>query len=124
MTTLTLQAFEPKPMPPAPLEPVEVETDPVLPCGGERLSQSSRADALASVAWLRARSEDCRRKADRIEAFVNARIEEERRLCVTTEAAKPKPPKPPKVSRLKFDKRGKRILHPRRTANGEQAGAR
>ena len=118
MTTPTLQAFEPKPMPPAPLEPVEVETDPVLPCGGERLSQSSRADALASVAWLRARSEDCRRKADRIQAYVDTRIEEERRLREATEAAKPKPPK---VSRHKY---GKRILRARRTANGEHTGAR
>jgi hypothetical protein len=109
MRTLTLQAFEPKPMPPASLEPVEVETDPVLPCGGERLSQSSRADALASVAWLRARSEDCRRKADRIQAYVDARIEEERRLREAAEAAKPKIE--PKVSHWrKYDRRGKRIL--------------
>jgi hypothetical protein len=121
MRTPTLQAFEPMPMPPAPLEPVEVETDPVLPCGGLRLSEAPRADALASVAWLRARSEDCRRKADRIQAFVDARIEEERRLREAAEAAKPKPPK---VSRLKYDKRGKRILRPRRIANGEHTGAR
>jgi hypothetical protein len=121
MRTLTLQAFEPTPMPPAPLEPVEVETDPVLPCGGSRLSQSSRADALASVAWLRARSEDCRRKADRIQAYVDARVEEERRLREAAEAAKPKPPK---ISRHKYDKRGKRILRPRRIANGEHIDAR
>jgi hypothetical protein len=121
MRTLALQAFERKPMPSAPLESVEVETDPVLPCGGERLSQSSRADALASVAWLRARSEDCRRKADRIQAYVDARVEEERRRREATEAAKPKLPK---VSRLKYSKRGKRILRPRRIANGEHTGAR
>jgi hypothetical protein len=109
MRTLTLQAFEPKPMPPAPLEPVEVETDPVLPVGGGRLSEASRADALASVAWLRARSEDCRRKADRIESFLSQKIVQARQRREEAAMAKATTAKRT-IARKRFDGRGKRIL--------------
>jgi hypothetical protein len=64
---------------------------------------------LASVAWLRARSEDCRRKADRIQSYLDAKIAEAKRRREAASAAQATTVKRT-IIRKKWDGRGKRIL--------------